>query len=211
MKFLKILLLLIFILLCALVIALYSVKVDVEESELPVNVYEEQADLLSIVDAKLFELFITSATNEFTVIEEVLNLVVLNSIRDNVNAEYDPLGDCETVECNFIIHEDYYYLNYIIVELTEDDQFLVRVSLGSDKFYEYNTVFSFLFDVDINYTGFEISLTLDQYHLSDKELSMSILDMIFDNLDADTIESQVSTGNLDLEEYSYSISFSPFS
>ncbi len=40
---------------------------------------------------------------------------------------------------------------------------------------------------------------------------MSILDSIFSNLDADTIESQVSTGDLDLEEYSYTISFSPFS
>jgi hypothetical protein len=211
MKILKILLFMIILILGILVFALYSVKVDFEESELPVNVYEEQADLLSIVDAKLFELFMTSVTDEFTVIEEVLNLVVLNSIRDNVNAEYDPLGDCETIECNFIIHEDYYYLNYIIVELTENDQFLVKVSLGSDKYLEYNTVFSFLFDVEINYTGFEISLTLDQYHLSDKELSMSILDTIFSNLDAETIETQVSTGDLDLEEYSYSISFSPFS
>ena len=211
MKFIKILLFMIVLVLGILVFALYSVKVDFEESELPVNVYEEQADLLSIVDAKLFELFITSVTNEYTVIEEVLNLVVLNSIRDNVNAEYDPLGDCETIECNFIIHEDYYYLNYIVVELTENDQFLVRVSLGSDKYLEYNTVFSFLFDVEINYTGFEISLTLDQYHLSDKELSMSMLDTIFDKLDTETIENQVSTGDLDLEEYKYTISFSPFS
>ena len=211
MKTIKRLIILVVILLVIAIIALYSLKVDVEESELPVNVYEEQADLLTIIDERLVEIFVTSVTDEYTVIEEILNLVVLNSIRENVNASYDPLGDCETEECNFIVHEDFYYLNYIIVELTEDDQFLVRVSLGSDKFVEYNTVFSFLFDVEINYVGFEISLTLDEYHLADKKLSMSILDSIFKNLDADSIESQVTTGELDLEDYSYTISFSPFS
>ena len=211
MKILKILLVVVIILLGLGYVALNSVRVDVEESELPVSVYEEDADLLTVIEDNMFDLFITSVTNEYTVIEEVLNLVVLNSIRENVNEDYDPLGDCETIECNFIVHEDYYYLNYIIVELTEDDQFLVRVSLGSDKYLDYNTVFSFLFDVEINYIGFEISLTLDTYHLADKELSMSILDTIFKNLDAETIETSVSTGDLDLEEYKYTISFSPFS
>ena len=211
MKTIKLLLAILIILGVLGFVALNSVKVDVLESELPVSVYEQDSDLLTVINDRMFDLFITSVTNEYTVIEEVLNLVVLNSIRDNVNEDYDPLGDCETVECNFIIHEDYYYLNYIIVELTENDQFLVRVSVGSDKYLDYNTVFSFLFDVEINYIGFEISLTLDEYHLADKELSMSMLDKIFGNLDTETIESQVSTGELDLEDYSYTISFSPFS
>lgn len=156
-------------------------------------------------------IFITSVTNEYTVIEEILNHVVLNSIRENVNEDYDPLGDCETIECNFIVHEEYYYLNYIIVKLTDDYQFLVRVSLGTDKFLDYNTVLNFLFDVEINYIGFGISLTLDQYSISDKDLSMSLLDKIYNRLDIETIELEVTTGDLDLEEYSYTISFSPFS
>ena len=210
MKFIKILLVVIILILAIATGFLYSVKEDIEKSELPVNVYEEQGDLLSIMNARMIELFVASVTDEYTVIEEVLNLVVLDSIRENVNADYDPLSDCDTLECNYIIHEDTYYLNYIIVELTEDDQFLVRVSLGSDKIVNYNTVFSFLFDVEIKYTDFEISLTLDKYQVSDKELSMSILDTIFKNLDKEQIENQVSTGDLDLEEYTYTISFSPF-
>lgn len=210
MKIIKILLFVIIILLAGVAFSLYSVKVDIDESELPANVYEEQGDLQTVVNARMFEIFLNASTDEYTIIEEILNLVVLDSIRDNVNEDYDPLSDCETLECNFIIHEDYYYLNYIIVELTEDDQFLVRVSLGSDKFIDYNTVFSFLLDVNINYTGFEISLTLDKYFVDDKELSMSILDTIFENLDREEIEKQVSTGELDLEEYTYTISFSPF-
>jgi hypothetical protein len=211
MKIVKWILVVLIILLGIIYIGLNSVKVDVEESELPVNVYEADTDLTTIIQDRMVSIFIDSVANEYTVIEEILNLVVLNSIRENVNADYDPLGDCDTTDCNYIVYEEYYYLNYIIVELTEDDQFLVRVSMGSDKFLDYNTVLNFLFDVEINIIGTEISLTLDQYHLADKELSMSILDKIFGSLDTETIESQVSTGDLDLEEYSYTISFSPFS
>lgn len=211
MKIIKILLVVLILLVVGAVIALNSVKMEVEESELPVNVYEESGDLTTILQAKMVDLFINSPADEFTVIEEILNLVVLDSIRENINADYDPLGTCETEECNFIVHEDYYYLNYIIVELTEDDQFLVRASFGSDKFIEYNTVLSFLFDVEIKYTSLEIELTLDKYYMADKKISKTILDTIFKNLDKDSIESQVSTGELDLEDYSYTISFSPLS
>jgi len=210
MKLLKMLLVVIILLIAVIIGLLYTVKVDVEESELPANVYEAEGDLLSIINARMVELFFTSASDNYTVVEEVLNLVVLDSIRENVNEDYDPLSDCETLECNYIIHEDNYYVNYIIVELVEDDQFLVRVSLGSDSIVDYNTVFSFYFDLEIKYSDFEIALTLDRYHVGDKELSMSILDTIFNNLDKEQIESNVSTGELDLDEYSYSISLSPF-
>lgn len=210
MKLIKLLLILIILSIAVIVGLLYSVKADIEESELPSNVYEEQGDLLSIMNARMLELFTGIASDEYLVIEEVLNLVVLDSIRDNVNPDYDPLSDCETIECNYIIHEDTYYLDYIIVELTDDDQFLVRVSLGSDKYIDYNTVFSFLFDVDIKYLDFEIALTLDKYSVSDKELSMKMLDTLFKNLDQQEIESKVSNGELDLEEYTYTISLSPF-
>jgi len=210
MKALKWLLIFIVILIGALLAVMYSFQVKVEESELPINVYEQDADLLSVMNDRMVSLVLPSS-NEYTIIEEVLNLVVLNSIRENVNPDYDPLGDCETTECNFIIHEDFYYINYIFVELTDDNQFLIKVSLGSDKILEYNTVFSFLFDVEIDYLGFDILLTLNKYQLADTELSISILDKIFDRIDAENIESQVSTGVLDLEEHSYTISFSPFS
>lgn len=210
MKLLKWLLLFIVVLVGGLLLIAYSFQVKVEESELPTNVYEQEADLLSVMNDRMVGL-VLQGSNSYTIIEEILNLVVLDSIRENINSDYDPLGDCETIDCNFIMHEDYYYINYIFVELTDDNQFLVKVSLGSDKIFDYNTVFSFLFDVEIDYIGMEILLTLDTYQLADKELSISILDNIFSKLDSDDVESKVSTGTLDLEEYSYTISFSPFS
>ena len=210
MKLLKILFVVVILTIAAAIGFLFSVKADIKESELPVSVYEENGDLLTIINARLIELFFTSASDEYTVTEEILNLVVLDSIRENINPDYDPLNDCDTLECNYIIYDDNYYIKHIVVELVEDDQFVVRVSLGSDKYVDYNTVFSFFFDVEIKYTDFEITLTLAKYHVGDKELSISIVDRIFKNLDKDEIENQVSTGVLDLEEYTYTISLSPF-
>ena len=75
------------------------------EEELPTNVYEEDSDLLTIANTRLYDLFVTSVTLEYSVVEEVINLIILDSIRENINSEYNPLGDCETNECNFIIYE----------------------------------------------------------------------------------------------------------
>lgn len=208
MKIIKILIILVVILAVLGFIGVRAINVDVIEEDLPTNVYEEDADLLSLVNARMFDLFVTSVTNEYGIVEEIVNLVILDSIRENINSEYDPLGDCETNECNFIIHEDNYYVNYLWAELNDDDQLVIHVSLGSELLIGVNTIFDFTFNIDIDYLGFGIELTLDSYSVNDLHLSMNILDKIFSNLDTAQIESEVSKGELDLEEYSYSISYS---
>lgn len=210
MKIIKIVLILLVFLIAASFVVLNSIKQEIDEDTLPTNVYEEDSNLLTVVNARLFDLFVSSVTNEYTVVEEIMNLIILDSIRENVNADYDPLGDCETIECEFIVHEDYYYINYLYVVLNDDDQLVVYVSGGTDKYVDFNTVTSFVFDVDIDYVGTEISLTLAEYYIADKKLSLNMLDKIFGKLDAENIEAQVTTGALDLEDYSYTISFNPF-
>ena len=208
MKIIKILIVTVVVLAVLGFIGVGVINVDVIEDDLPTNVYEEDANLLSLVNTRLFDLFVTSVTNEYGVVEEIVNLVILDSIRENINSEYDPLGDCETNECNFIIYEDNYYVNYIWAELNEDDQLVIHVSLGSEILIGVNTIFDFTFDIDIDYLGFGIELTLDSYSINNMDLSMNILDNIFSNLDTDQIESEVSKGELDLEEYTYTLSFS---
>ena len=207
MKAVKALIIIIFLLFVSLLVAKNVIQVDVDENSLPTNVYEEDTDLLTIVNTRMYDLFVTSVSDEYTVVEEVINYIILDSIRDNVNSEYDPLGDCDTTECNFIVYEDNYYVNYIWAELSDEDQLIIHVSLGSETFVGVNTVFNFYFDIDIDYLGLGIELTLDSYTLSDVDLSMNILDSIFDHLDKEQIEGQVSKGELDLTEYSYKISF----
>ncbi len=207
MKAVKGLIVVLVVLLVLLFVAKSVIQVEANEDLLPTNVYEENADLLTVVNTSLFDLFVTSVTNEYTVVEEVVNLIILDSIRDNVNSEYDPLGDCDTNECNFIVYDDNYYVNYIWAELSDDNQLIIHVSLGSETFIGVNTIFHFYFDIDIDYVGFGIELTLDTFYLHERELSMGILDTMFSNLDSTKIENQVSIGDLDLEEYSYRISF----
>ena len=211
MKFIKILVVLSIILIALGFVGIGMISVDVVEDSLPTNVYEEDADLLTIVNTRLFDLFVTGVTNEYTVVEEVINLIILDSIRENINSEYDPLGDCDTSECNFIIYEDNYYVNYIWAELNSDNQLVVNVSLGTEKLVGFNTIFDFVFDIEIDYLGLGIELTLDSYHINDHNLSISILDSIFGALDKEQIESDISKGELDLDDYSYSLSFTPIS
>ncbi|MCK5388176.1 MAG: hypothetical protein KAJ22_02725 [Candidatus Izimaplasma sp.] len=211
MKVLKGLIVVLVLLVVLVLVAKSIIQVDVSEDVLPTSVYEEDTDLLTLVNTKLLGLFTTTVTSEYTIVEEVVNLIIIDSIRDNVNSDYDPLGDCDTTDCNFIIYDENYYVNYIWAELSDDDQLIIHVSLGSERSIGVNTTFDFYFDIDIDYLGFGIELTLDTYYISDKNLSTDILDKIFSNLDIDEIESQVSKGELDLEEYSYKISFNPLS
>jgi len=208
MKIIKWILIILFILVVLIVIGVAIINVKVDEDSLPIDVYEEDANLMTLVDEKLYELFIATVTDDYTLVEEIINLIILDSIKENVNNEYDPLSDCEDISCNFIVHKDFYYLDFIWAELNDDDQLIIHVSVGSDKIIPVNTIFHFYFDINIDYTGFGIELELDKYLVDDNELSMGILDYIFNQIDRNQIESEVTTGELDLEDYSYTISFS---
>jgi|LGVE01.1.fsa_nt_gb hypothetical protein len=208
MKVIRALLIIIVVLVIIGAIGIGKINVDVIEDDLPTNVYEEDADLLSLVNIRMISLFVDRDTNEYGIVEEIINLIILDSIRENVNSSYDPLSDCETEECNFIIHEDNYYLNFVWAELSDDNQLIIHVSVGTEKFIDVNTIFDFYFDIDIDYLGLGIELTLDSYNINDIDLSMSMLDNIFEQLDIEEIESNITKGELDLTKYSYKISFS---
>ncbi len=121
MKLLKILLVLIVVLGAAVFFAYKTVHVEVDEADLPQDVYEENSDLLLLVNAKMLELFVLSTGDEYTLVEETVNLIILDAIRENVNEDYAPLGTCETVECNYITSNDNYYVNYLWAELSDDN------------------------------------------------------------------------------------------
>lgn len=211
MKWLKRLLILILVLSVLGIVSLGVVNVDMIESDLPTNVYEEDSNLGTLINIKLFDLFMTTVTNEYTIVEEVVNLIILDSIRENVNDQYNPLSDCETVECNFITYGDILYVSHIWAELNSDNQLVVHVSYGTERLIGFNTIMDFIFDISIDDVLFGIELTLESYNINNLTLSMSILDNIFARIDTNEIENSVSSGVLDLEEYTYKISFDPFS
>lgn len=190
-------------------VAFKIVHVEASDADLPEDVYEEDSNLLTLVNLNLFDLFIGDPDDEYTVVEEIINLVILEAIRENINTEYDPLGDCETIECNYIEHNENFYINYLWAELNDENQIVVYVSIGSDKIVHVNTIVSFYLDIEINYIGFEITLTLDKIAINKTEISVERIDKIMSNFDKGNIEDSVSVGELDLDEYKYTISFSP--
>ncbi|MBN2604804.1 MAG: hypothetical protein JXR62_03125 [Bacilli bacterium] len=209
MKIIRNLVILLVVIVVLGAIGLTYIQAEVDEDSLPTSVYNTDTSLTTLIYLNLFDLFITSSSDEYSVIEETINLVILDSIHENINAEYDPLSDCETMECNFIIHDDYYYVSYLWAELTEDNQLMVHVSIGSDKIINVNTILTMYFDIDVDYTGFEISFTLDKYDINNHNISITVLDRIFGYFDKDQIEDSVTNGELNLDDYSYTISFSP--
>lgn len=211
MKWLKIFIIFSIVVAALGFIGIGIISVDMDETDLPEAVYEEQSDLGVIINTKMFDLFLGTVTSEYTIIEEVINLEILNSIRENINSSYDPLGTCDTTDCNYIIYDNNYYVNYTWAQLNEDNQLVVYVSFGSELAFGFNSIFSMTFDIDIDYVGFGIELKLSSYAISDIELSQVILEMIFSRIDTEQIENDVSTGTLDLEEYTYNISFNPLS
>ena len=208
MKLLKILLVLAVVLGIAGFFAYRTVHVEVNEADLPQDVYDEDSDLLLLVNTRLIELFITGTGDEYTLVEETVNLIILDAIRDNVNEDYDPLGSCETIECNYITSNENYYVNYVWAELTDDNQLIVHVSVGSDKFLHINTIIDLYFDIDIDYLSFGFVLTLDTLYLNEMELSLDTLDTLLGYADKDAIEASINKGELDLDEYSYTLTFS---
>ena len=78
MKLIKGLVIVALVLVILLFVAKGAIQVEVDEESLPVNVYSEDADLLTLVNARMFDLFVTSVTNEYTVVEEVVNLIILD-------------------------------------------------------------------------------------------------------------------------------------
>jgi hypothetical protein len=183
-------------------------SVDVTESDLPQDVYETEGDLLAIAQLKLIEIVNPFSTeDEYTLTEEFLNYMLLDSIRTNVNEDYNPLGgDCTEVACDVVVETPYGNVEYIFVELNDDNQIVVTVNFARGEFPEFETALFAVFDVEFKMTELEIDLVLDSLYLNEDEITKDTLDRILGYFDAAAIEAMISMGELDLEEYTYTVS-----
>ncbi|MCF7931260.1 MAG: hypothetical protein K9L02_07105 [Acholeplasmataceae bacterium] len=212
MKLIKRLLVLIIVLALALVIGVIiiarSVAVEVTDEDLPQDVYMETGDLLTIAELNLANLVFADEQDQFTIIEEFMNYILLDSIRTNINSAYDPLGDLNTDNANYVISDGAFYIDYVYAELNDTDQMVICISFGTDQYYQMHSALYLTFDIDIEIVLLNINvvLTLSEYRIADKELSMRILDFVFDKLDKSTIEDSMTFGTLDLDEYTFTIS-----
>jgi hypothetical protein len=189
-------------------IAVSKIQVDITESDLPQDVYESSGNPLEIAQLKLLEIINPLSTeDEYTLTEEFLNYMLLDSIRSNVNDEYDPLNDaCTDVSCDVIAETPYGNVEYAFVELNSDNQIVVTVNFARSEYPQVETALFAIFDVEFKLTEFEIDLVLDSLYLNDIEIKKEHLDTVLGYFDAAAIEEMISLGSLDLEEYTYTVS-----
>ena len=213
MKLLKRLLIFIFILVVIIVVAVIvlvkSIAVEVTDADLPQVVYQQDADLLITAQANLLGMILASETERYTIIEEFVNYIILDSIQTNINPNYDPLGDLDTDATNYVINEGYVYIDYVYAKLNDNNQMVICISFGSDQYMEMHSAIYLTFDIDIeikiDLLEINAVLTLVDYAIADHNLPFKVLDYLFTKLDKASIEESMTFGTLDLDEYSFTI------
>lgn len=185
-----------------------SIRFEVTESDLPQDVYESDGNLLMLAKLKIVGLVIAGEDERYTMIEEIINLIILDTIQENINTSYNPVGDCQSDACQYIYKESPSFINYVYSYLNESNQIVVIVSGGIDKFFSVDTALQMVFDVDIDIFNMTVDFTLASYQLGNKELSIKTLDFIVSRIDKESVESSVTFGELDLDTYKYTLSIS---
>ncbi len=212
LKLLKRLLLVIAILV-VLVFGAYAVFVnrihsEVNVSDLPQDVYENDGDLQTLAMEKLVEIFSPFSTeDDYTLFEDFLNLMILSIIRDDLNADYDPLADPATDATTYIYKEDFIAIDKIYAHTNESDQIVLTVAFENHTLLKIDSKIVLVFDVDIHTLPSPgVTMTLNSLFLSDIDISIETLDWILSHFDKTAIEDSVPYGELDLTDYTYTVS-----
>lgn len=187
---------------------LSKIRVDITQDDLPQDVYTNSGDPSQIAQTTLVEFLNPLSTkDEYTLTEEFLNYMLLDSIRKNINEEYDPLNeDCIVSECDVIVDTEYGNVEYAYVELNEDNQIVATINFNRDSFPKVETAVYLIFDVDVNLTELEINLELDTIFLNETEITTDNLDFILGYFNSEEIENMITIGKLDLDTYRYTVS-----
>ncbi|MCK4551434.1 MAG: hypothetical protein KAU02_00860 [Tenericutes bacterium] len=212
MKLLKKLIIIIVVLAIFLIagslLFLNQIQYEVTSDDLPQDVYETSGELLPYAKTKVLGLLTANEDDRYTLIEEIINLIILDSIQENINENYDPLGDCTTNTCLKIYDSDSFYIDYIYAEINEDNQIEITISAGSESIVKVDTALILVLDIEFNIITLNpnVVFTLNSYYLGNKGLSLTLLNIIFNRFDKTEVEDSMTFGILDLDEYTYTIS-----
>lgn len=207
-RLLTFLIVLVVVLLAAAFIFIKSVSVNVTNADLPQDIYSETGDLQTIARINLLGLVVASEEDSYLLINNFMNYMFLDSIRSSINSAYDPLGDLNTDATNYIVDGFGYYIDYVYSTLNENNQIVVCISFGTDKYITSHSAIYLYFDVLIEkeLLNITVTLSLSEYYLSDTKLSLKMLDYLFEKLDKTSIEDSMTMGVLDLDNYTYTVS-----
>jgi hypothetical protein len=187
-----------------LYLGINRISTTVTEADLPQDVYESDGDISVLLLSKAAEIVLADEEDSYTLIEDFINLLIFDIIKDNINPEYDPINGDDEVN-KYIISRDKLTIDYIYAHLNEENQLIITVSIKRPNIVE--TAFHFVFDIEYEFSSFSLTLSLDKVFLHDIEIKRNIYDYFVSMADKNQVEQYVETGELDLEEYTYSISF----
>ncbi len=189
---------------------------EVTSEDLPEQVYDgDQTPEQGIESTLMAMLNINNNNDEYDLVETFINYVIYDSIKKNINEEYDPLSDCDTTACQTIVSTNHGAVRYAYAHLNDDNQLLVTTSIHRDRYPSFDTALHFVFDIDIEIDiimqTMSLVLTLDSIKLADDTISENFLDRILSYIDIESIEDSVTTGTLDLDEktYHYHFTYTP--
>lgn len=187
-----------------LYLGLNRISTTVTKEDLPQDVYESDGNLSVLILSKATEIVFADEEDSYTLIEDFVNLLIFDIIKDDINPEYDPINGSEEIN-NYIINKDKLVIDYIYAHLNEENQLIVTVSVKRSNIVE--TAMHFVFDMNYDFSSFSLVLSLEKVFLHDVEIKRNIYDYLVSMADKEEIEQYVETGVLDLDDYTYSISF----
>lgn len=188
------------------IVYINSLSVEITDDDLPQNVYGQSGNLNMRMNMTILQIVQAEQGQADQHIEDFINLNIYKTIRDDINEAYDPiLGD--TPESQYIIKNAWLELDYIYAELMEDQEVKLTVSLKRDNFPKAMTAVYFYFDMNFSYSSMKMKLTLNRVVIDDQEVSRSVYDRLVGFADKEMIENSVDKGTLDLDNYTYVITF----
>jgi hypothetical protein len=183
-----------------------AINETITKEDLPQAVYQDNTPFDQAHSALQDFFDVNSEEDNYSKIETFMNYMIYDSIKENLNEDYNPLGECETDACSFIIVTDHATIDYAFATLNDDDQIVLTISVKRLSYPTVETAVHLVFDVTINELDASFTLTLNHAKIADKVISMTILDTIMSYVDKQAIEDSITYGELDLDEYTLTVS-----
>ncbi len=181
---------------------------EVTADDLPETVYAGDKTPSQGIEDTIIALFDPlNEEDRYTLVELFINYVIYDSIKENINEDYDPLGDCDETACSTIMETPHISIKYAYAHLNDANQIILTVSAHRFNYPAFNSAVHLTFDVSVNILEGSLVLTLNQTHLADDEISEAFLDRILGFVDTGAIEASVTTGTLDLDDKTYTYTF----
>ncbi len=204
-KLLFMLLFIIIIFAVGMFMLMQSIRVEITNDDLPQSVYQNVDDADALLTQALIDVFDTGTEeSQYRFTETYINFLILQAIKENINPDYDPLSDCETIACEYIYKEDG-GINYLFAQLEDNNQLTIVISFTTDQIIPYETAVYVTFDVSIDMADNRLLLTFDRMAVGPYTIPSVLIDFVMNQLELSSFESMIDTGTLDLDNMTYDV------